>query len=180
LDAVNFSLRTAGDPKDWIDVVGRAVQGLDRNLPIFNVKTEVEEINQATLQERLFAQLSGFFGMLALALASIGLYGMLSYAVSRRTSEIGVRIALGAQRNDILQMVLREAMILAALGIAVGAPVAFVLSRFMGTLLYGLKPNDPLTVACATAGLLFVGFLAAYLPARRASRIQPVIALRYE
>lgn len=100
--------------------------------------------------------------------------------MSRRTSEIGVRIALGAQRNNILQMVLREAMILAALGIAVGAPVALVFSRFISTLLYGLKPNDPLTVACATVALLFVGFLAAYLPARRASRIQPVSALRYE
>lgn len=180
LEAVNFSLQTAGDPKNWISVVGRAVQGLDRNLPIFDVKTEVEQISQATLQERLFAQLSGSFGILALALAAIGLYGMISYAVSRRTSEIGIRIALGAERTKILQMVLGEAMILAALGIAVGAPVAFILSRFIGTLLYGLKPNDPLTAASATIALLFVGFLAAYLPARRAARIQPVIALRYE
>jgi predicted permease len=180
LEAVNFSVRTAGDPKEWIGVVGRAVQGLDRNLPIFDVKTEVEEIDQATLRERLFAQLSGFFGMLALVLASIGLYGMISYAVSRRTSEIGIRIALGAERTKILQMVLREAMILAALGIAVGTPAAFVLSRFVGTLLYGLKPTDPLTVASATIALLLVGFLAAYLPARRAASIQPVVALRYE
>jgi predicted permease len=180
LDAVHFSVRTAGDPKDWIAGVGRAVQGLDRNLPIFDVKSEVEEINQATLQERLFAQLSGFFGMLALALASIGLYGMISYAVSRRTSEIGIRIALGAERSRILQMVLREAIILAALGIAVGAPVAFGLSRFIGTLLYGLKPSDPMNLVSAMIALLLVGFLAAYLPARRAASIQPVIALRYE
>jgi predicted permease len=180
LEAVTFSVRTAGNPKDWIGLVGRAVQGLDRNLPIFDVKTEVEEINQATLQERLFAQLSGFFGMLALALASIGLYGMISYTVARRTSEIGIRIALGAERAKILQMILREAMILAVLGIAVGAPVAFVLPRFVSNLLYGLRPTDPLTVAFAVIVLLLVGFLAAYLPARRASRIQPVIALRYE
>jgi predicted permease len=180
LEAVSFSVRTAGDPKDWMGEVGRAVQELDRNLPIFDVKTEVEEINQATLQERLFAQLSGFFGILALALASIGLYGVISYAVLRRTSEIGIRVALGAERTKILQMVLREAMILAVLGIAVGAPVAFVLSGFVGSLLYGLRPTDPLTVAFATIALLFVGFLAAYFPARRASRIQPVIALRYE
>jgi len=179
-EAVNFSVRTAGDPKDWISAVGRAVQELDRNLPIFDVKTEVEEINRATLQERLFAQLSGVFGMLALALASIGLYGMISYAVLRRTNEIGIRIALGAERTKILQMVLREAMILAILGIGVGAPVAFVLSRFVGSLLYGLRPTDPLTGAFATIALLFVGFLAAYLPARRASRIQPMIALRHE
>jgi predicted permease len=180
VEAVNFSVRTAGDPQNWISVVGRVVQGLDRNLPIFDVKTEIEEISQATLQERLFAQLSGFFGILALALAAIGLYGMISYAVSRRTSEIGIRIALGAERTKILQMVLREAMILATLGIAVGAPVAFILPRFIGTLLYGLKPNDALTILSATIALLFVGFLAAYLPARRAARIQPVIALRYE
>jgi len=180
LEAVNFSVRTAGDPKDWIGGVDRAVQGLDRNLPVFDVKTEVEEINQATLQERLFAQLSGFFGTLALALSSIGLYGMISYAVLRRTGEIGIRIALGAERSRILQMVLGEAMILAVLGIAVGAPVAFLLSRFVGSLLYGLRPTDPLTAVLATMTLLFVGFLAAYLPARRASRIQPVIALRYE
>jgi predicted permease len=180
LDAVNFSLRTAGDPKDWIDGVGRTVRGIDRNLPIFDVKTEVEEINQATLQERLFAQLSGFFGILALALSSIGLYGMISYAVLRRTSEIGIRIALGAEKSKIVQMVLGEAMILAVLGIAVGAPVAFALSRLVASLLYGVRPTDPLTVVLATLALLFVGFLAAYLPARRASRIQPVIALRYE
>jgi predicted permease len=180
LDAVHFSVRTAGDSKDWIAGVSRAVQGIDRNLPIFDVKSEVEEINQATLQERLFAQLSGFFGMLALVLASIGLYGMISYAVSRRTSEIGIRIALGAERTKILQMVLREAMMLAVLGVAVGAPAAFVLSRFVGTLLYGLKPTDPLTVASATIALLLVGCLAAYLPARRAARIEPTVALRYE
>jgi len=180
LEAVSFSVRTAGDPKNWIGGVGRAVQGLDRNLPVFDVKSEVEEINQATLEERLFAQLSGFFGILALALSSIGLYGMISYAVLRRTSEIGIRIALGAERTKILQMVLGEAMMLAVLGIAVGAPVAFVVSRLVGSLLYGLRPTDPPTVAIATIALLFVGFLAAYLPARRASRIPPVIALRYE
>ncbi|HXW90398.1 MAG TPA: ABC transporter permease [Terriglobales bacterium] len=179
-DVVHFSVRTAGNPKDWISGVGRAVQGLDRNLPIFDVKTEVEEINQATLQERLFAELTGFFGMLALALAAIGLYGMISYAVSRRTNEIGIRIALGARRTKILQMVLREAMLVAALGVAVGAPAAFVLSRLVGTLLYGLKPTDPLTVASATSALLFVGFLAAYLPAQRAARIEPLAALRHE
>jgi len=179
-EAVTFSVRTAGEPKDWVGGVGGAVQGLDRNLLIFDVKTEVEEIDQATLQERLFAQLSGFFGMLAVVLASIGLFGMISYAVSRRTCEIGIRIALGAGRTQILHMVLREAMMLAALGIAVGAPTAFVLSRFVGTFLYRLSPTDPLTVASATIVLLFVGFLAAYVPARRAASIQPVVALRYE
>jgi predicted permease len=180
LEGVSFGVRTAGDPKDWIGGVGRAVQGLDRTLPIFDVKSEVEEINQATLQERLFAQLSGFFGLLALGLAAIGLYGMISYAVSRRTSEIGIRIALGAEKARIVQMVLREAMILAVLGISVGTPLAFIWSRFVGGLLYGLKPSDPLTVVLAAMVLLFVGFLAAYLPARRASRIPPATALRCE
>jgi len=124
--------------------------------------------------------LSAFFGTLALLLASIGLYGVMSYAVARRTSEIGIRMALGARRFDVVGMVLRETMLMVAVGVGVGLPVALASSRFISSRLYGLSANDPLSIVAATLVLLAVAALAGILPAHRASRVEPTTALRYE
>ncbi len=180
LEFMTFEVRTAGDPRNSIAAVQQVVQNLDRNVPIRDVMTQTEQIDQATFQERLFARLSSFFALLALVLACVGLYGMMSYAVARRTSEIGIRMALGAERVKILRMVLREAITLAVLGIAIGIPAALVASRLVATMLYGLKPTDPLTIVAATGVTAAVALLAGYLPARRASRVDPMVALRYE
>ncbi|HEY6290079.1 MAG TPA: ABC transporter permease [Terriglobia bacterium] len=180
LEFMTFEVRTAGDPRNLIPAVRQVVQNLDRNVPMRDVITQSEQIDQATFQERLFARLSSFFALLALVLACVGLYGMMSYAVARRTNEIGIRMALGAQRAKILRMVLREAITLAGLGIVTGVPAAWAASRLIATMLYGLKPTDPLTVLVAIAVMAVVTVLAGYLPARRASRVDPMVALRYE
>ena len=180
LAEMTFEVRTAGDPINSIGAIRQAVQGLDRNLPLADVKTQTEQIEQATFQERLFARLSSFFGLLALVLASVGLYGMMSYAVARRTNEMGIRMALGAEKGTLFQMVIQEAMALVAVGIVIGVPVALAASRLIASVLYGLKSTDPLTIGSATVVLAAVALLAGYLPARRASRVDPMVALRYE
>jgi ABC-type antimicrobial peptide transport system permease subunit len=180
LDFQNVEVRTAGDPMSVVNAVRRVVQDLDRNVPMRDVMTQTEQIDQATFQERLFARLSSFFALLALVLACVGLYGMMSYAVARRTNEIGIRMALGAERAKILRMVLRESMTLAGIGIVIGVPAALAASRLIASMLYGLKPTDPLTILSATAVLAAVALLAGYLPAQRASRVDPMVALRYE
>ena len=137
-------------------------------------------VQGSMLRERLMATLSGFFGVLALVLATIGLYGILTYAVSSRTNEIGIRIALGARVQEVVALVLREALLLVAIGIVAGIPAVFVIARFAETLLFDLSPTDPLSLTLAVVVMLAVALMAAYLPARRATRIDPLIALRYE
>jgi len=180
LDWQNVAVRTAGNPMSVVNAVRRTMQDLDRNVPMHDVLTETEQIDQATFQERLFARLSSFFALLALTLACIGLYGTLSYAVARRTNEIGIRMAIGAERSSIVRMVLREALLLALLGIVIGIPAALAGSRLIATMLYGLKPTDPFTLAAATLMMIAVAALAGYLPARRAANVDPMVALRYE
>jgi len=124
--------------------------------------------------------LSGFFGVLALLLASIGLYGLMAYTVTRRTSEIGIRMALGAQRRNVLWLVLRETLVLVLFGVAIGLPLAFASTRLIASHLFGVTPNDPTTIAMATVLLVIVALLACYLPARRAARVDPMVALRCE
>jgi ABC-type antimicrobial peptide transport system permease subunit len=131
-------------------------------------------------QEITFARLCGAFALLALAIASIGLYGTMSYNVARRTGEIGIRMALGAQRGRVIQMVLREVMFLTAMGLAIGLPIALMTSEVVASFLFEMKPNDPLALAGSAATLLAAAILADYLPARRASRIDPMTALRHE
>jgi predicted permease len=175
-----FEVRTAGDPPLLIPSVRRAVAEVDRSLALSDVKTQDQQIDEALVQEKLTARLASFFGTLALALAAIGLYGTLTYTVGRRTNEIGVRVALGASRKQILKMVLREAFALVLIGILLGLPLALAAGRLVASQLYGLKTSDPLTLSAAIGLLAAVASLAAYLPARRASNVDPMVALRYE
>jgi predicted permease len=137
-------------------------------------------IAESMLRDRLMATLSGFFGLLALLLASIGLYGILSYGVASRTKEIGIRMALGARSREVLSLIIREALLLVLVGVVVGLPVVFVSTRFASTLLFGLTPTDPLSLAGAALLLLAVALVAGYIPARRATKVDPLVALRYE
>jgi ABC-type antimicrobial peptide transport system permease subunit len=132
------------------------------------------------VQERLVARLSAFFGILAVTLAAIGLYGVMSYGVARRTNEIGLRMALGAKGSNVIGMILREVMLLTVAGAVAGVAVAMACTRFVQSQLFGLTPNDPLTFAVAGVILLVVGTVAGYIPAKRASKIDPMVALRYE
>jgi len=145
-----------------------------------NVMTQLEEVEGRFLQEKVFAQAYTMFGGLAVLVASVGLFGLMSYSVARRTNEIGIRMALGAQRQDVLRLVMRESMILVATGAAVGLAGAIAASRLVSSLLFGLAPNDPITMAGAITLMVLVSALAGYLPARRAVRINPMMALRYE
>src|SRR5437879_6786543 len=176
LEFMTFEVRTAGDPRNSIGAVRQVAQNLDRNLPIREVMTQTEQIDQATFQERLFARLSSLFGLLALVLACVGLYGMMSYAVARRTGEIGIRMALGAEKATILRMVLREGLALTVLGTAIGIPAALAGSRLISTMLYEIKPTDPLTLVVCILLLVGVAALAAFLPARRPSCEDPIVA----
>ena len=137
-------------------------------------------IEESLLRERLMATLSGFFGLLALLLASIGLYGILSYGVASRTKEIGIRMALGAQSREVLRSVLREALILVLIGVVVGLPIVFLATRFAATLLFGLTPTDPVSLGAAGVLLFAVALAAGYIPARRATKVDPLVALNYE
>jgi predicted permease len=178
--SVTFEVRTAGDPLAAVPAVREAVRAVDPNLPIINVTTQQKEVENRFQQERLFAQAGTVFGGLALLVASVGLFGLMSYSVARRTNEIGVRMALGAGRADVLQLVMRESMMLVVAGVILGLAGAIAASRPIATLLFGLAPADPLTIAAAIAAMLLLSSVAAYLPARRASRVDPIVALRYE
>jgi len=176
----DLEVRVAGDPAPMIPRVRQALAELERNLPIRDVTTMAEVVDRSLARELLTARLSGFFGLLALALACVGLYGTMSYAVARRTNEIGIRMALGAPRTAVLWHVLRESLLLVAIGAGCGLPIALGAQRLIAALLFGLKPADPVTFLSATAVLALVALFAAYLPARRASRVDPMVALRYE
>jgi predicted permease len=175
-----FQVRTTGDPLAVVAAVRREVQSLEPNLPVFRVKTLEEQVDETLGQERLVATLASLFGVLALLLACAGLYGVFSYSVSRRTRELGVRIALGAKRSDVLSLVLRQGMTLALVGIALGVSGAFVVTRYLESLLFGVRATDPLTFAVTSIVLAIVALAACYIPARRATKVDPVIALRSE
>jgi predicted permease len=180
VDAMTFYVRTGPDAGGLAAAARQVVQRLDPNLPIFDLKTMEAQVDESLFLERLVASLSLIFGALATVLAAVGLYGVMSYTVSRRTREIGIRMALGAARTSVLWMVLREVAVMAAGGIVLGVPVAIALSRFVRSQLYGLSPTDPVTLAVATVILGSVAMLAGYVPARRATRVDPMRALRYE
>ena len=180
LDLVEYALRTSGDPISFAGTVREIVRRADPTAPVSEIKTQVADIDQTISQQIAFAKLCGGFAILALTIACVGLYGTVSYNVARRTSEIGIRMALGAQRGTVIRMVLSEVSLLAAVGLAVGMVVAFATSKFVESLLYGVKRNDPASLLAAVVILFGAAFLGAYAPAWRASRIDPMVALRHE
>ena len=178
--SANFELRTAGNPMAMLGLVRDVVQRAEKNLPVFLVRTQSEQVEQTLFQERAMARLASFFGAVALLLACIGLYGLLSYEMTRRTKEVGIRVALGAERSNVLRLVVRKGMLLVAAGAATGIGMALVATRFMASMLYNVRASDPATMAGVTALLGLVGIAACWLPARRAMRVDPMVALRYE
>jgi predicted permease len=180
LGGASFELRTAADPQAILPAVREVVAQVNTNLPLFDVKTESQQIDRLLFQERLVARLSGFFGLLALVLACVGLYGLLSYEVSRRTREIGIRMALGARPESVLKLVLGQGVVLAIIGAAVGIGVALGVTRYLASMLYNVHANDPVTMIAVAILLMLVALAACYVPARRAMRVDPMVALRYE
>ena len=176
----NFVVRTSGDPKAMISAIRRAVGEVDPNLPVSDFTTLAQVVSDSMTNPRLVAQLSSAFGALAALLACIGIYGVMSYAISRRTNEFGIRMALGAQRGDVLWMILRETLRLVIAGVAAGLALSLILNRVMVSMLFGLGPADPLSIGLATLLMGAVAIFAGWLPARRATEIDPTVALRYE
>ena len=174
----NYYVRTAGDPAAIGPAIRAAVRDVDPMLPVIDFRTQEQHIERRNAQERLFAQLSGFFGVAALILACVGLYGLMSYLVQQRTGELGLRLALGAVPAQVLRMVLRESFALVAAGLVLGFAVAFTLGRFVESMLFGLTAADPMTYAVVAGVLVAVTLLASLNPARRAARVDPLTALR--
>ncbi len=179
-NSAHFELRAAADPLALVKLVHRIVSSVDDNLPLFDVRTQTQQIDQTLYLDRLVSQISSAFALLALVLACIGLYGLLSYEVARRTRELGIRMALGAQRRNLLRLVVGQGILLVLIGAAIGIAAAIGLTRFMSTILYGVRANDPLTFAGVAILLTIVALAACYIPARRATRVDPMVALRCE
>jgi putative ABC transport system permease protein len=173
-------VQVAADPGLVIPAVRNAVQSVDRDLPLFDVRTLASELDAVLIRERLLATLSSFFGLVALALVCVGLYGLMAFSVSRRTGEIGIRMALGAARSDVRWMVARQTLMLVLAGIAVGLPLAYLAARLASGMLFELAPVDPATISAATVLLVAVAVCAGLIPARRAARVDPIVALRNE
>jgi len=176
----DFEVRYTGSLDAVLPAVRRAIHDVDPNLPISNVTTLEEQVGRSITNQRLVAQLSTFFGLLAVFLSCIGIYGLMSYVVTRRTNEIGIRMALGAERFHVCWMVMREILLLVAFGVIIGVPAALAGNRLISNLLFGLRPADPISLLAAVGVLLLVPAMAGYLPARRASLVDPMVALRCE
>jgi macrolide transport system ATP-binding/permease protein len=180
LGRITLGVLSEGNVSDLTSAITNEIRTVDANLLLTNIVTLSERVEQSLVQERLVATLSLFFGLLALLLACIGLYGVASYDIARRSNEIGIRMALGADARHVVRLMLGESLRWVLLGLTLGLSAAFVLMRWLESLLFGLKPSDPLTIGLAALGLLLVAALAGYLPARRAARIDPLVALRSE
>jgi predicted permease len=175
-----FELRTSSDPASLISAVRRTLNSTEDNLAMVSVDTQTGEIDRQLSEDRMVAQLSSFFGLLALVLACMGLYGLLSYEVTRRTREIGIRMAIGAQAGNVIRLVMGQAVLVATLGAVAGVSISFGATRLLRTFLYGVRPGDPVTLLSVMALLTVVALAACLIPARRATRVDPLIALRYE
>jgi predicted permease len=181
-----FEVRTTGDPSATIASVRSVVREIEPNLPVMNVKSQVEQADETLRMERLFAKLLTLFALLAQQLAAIGLFGVLAYAVSQRTHEIGIRMALGADRGNVMRMIVKQGMILVAIGVVLGVVGAYILTKYLESwislskMLFGVKVTDPLTYGVIAVLLTVVALIACYIPARRATKVDPLVALRYE
>jgi predicted permease len=179
-DAMVYALRTSGDPMAYVSSVREIVRQVDARVPMFDARSQITDIDRTISQEITFADLCTEFAALALIIACVGLYGTMSYSIARRTSEIGIRMALGAKRGRVIWMVLRDVVLLAVAGLAISIPAALAASKLVQSLLFGIKPNDPTALVLAAAILAIAVLAAGYVPARRASRIDPMAALRHE
>jgi predicted permease len=186
LDAMRsatFEVRTGADPSASVPAIREAVRQVDANLPLSEIRTQVEQADDTVAMERMLAKLLTMFGLVAQTLAAIGLYGVMAYSVSQRRQEIGIRMALGAKRSNVLRMVLRQGMILSVIGVALGLFAAYALTKYLESLtslLFGVEPRDPLTFAAIGILLIVVALIACLVPARRATKVDPLEALRYE
>jgi predicted permease len=180
MPTLHVRLAAGANAADVTTEVRREFTNIDRNFPVFEIKTLADRVNDSLARERLVGQLAGAFGILALALVVVGLYGVVAYTVAQRTREIGLRMALGAQKGDVLRLVLGQGMSLAVGGVGIGLVGGLALTRFLSSLLYGVKPTDPLTFALVLLGLLAVAVVACYIPAWRATKVDPMVALRHE
>ena len=176
----DFEVRYSGDPRPIIAEVRSAAASVDPNLPVVYQSTLAEQVGRSVASQSLTARLSAFFGLLAVFLASIGIYGLTSYGVARRTNEIGIRVALGAPRARVFWIILRDVLLFASTGLALGVPIALAAGQLVSSLLFGIKPADPATMVVAATLLVVLTVAAGYLPARRATRVDPMVALRYE
>src|SRR5260370_22725902 len=175
-----LAVRYEGDFKTISNEVQQAIHTVNRTLPISRITTVDEQVSRTITNQRLVAQLSAFFGLLAVFLSCIGIYGLMSYMVSRRTNEIGIRIAIGASRGNVRWLVMREIVLLVAIGIAVGVPVTLAGSHIVATLLFVLRGTDTTSLLGSVVALMLVSIMAGYLPARRAGQVDPMVAVRYE
>ncbi len=175
-----FQARTAGNPAGLVPEVRDAVHQMNSDLPLMDVSTQTQLTAEVLTQERTFAHLSSFFGLVALLLATIGLYGTLAYSVTRKTHEIGIRLALGAESRDVLRMVFGKGLQLTLVGVVIGILATLAVTRLISTMIYGVAPTDPMTFAAVAVFLVLVALLACYVPARRATRVDPLVALRHE
>ena len=173
-------IRTSTPPLTEASTLRSVVHSLDGELPLFGIGTMSEIVSRSSERQRFVALLLGLFAATALVLALIGIYGVISYFVAQRTHEIGLRIALGAKKSDVLRLVVGQGMVLSSLGAGIGVLGALGLTRFLSSLLYGVKPTDPLTFVAVSLVLPAVALLASYIPARRATKVDPMVALRYE
>ncbi len=173
-------IKSALEPTQMIAAARQEVQALDPHQPIYNLRTMEQVRADSIAPERLNLTLLGLFAALALVLAAVGIYGVMSYAVTQHTREIGIRMALGAQRRDVIKLVVGQGMLLALIGVMIGLAAAFGLTRLMSNLLFGVSATDPATFALIALLLMIVALLACYLPAQRATKVDPMVALRYE
>jgi ABC-type antimicrobial peptide transport system permease subunit len=172
--------RTSADPERIIGAIRREAAALDRSIPVLQTLTMSEQFDNNISQERILTTLCGFFSGLALLLAAVGRYGVMAQSVARRVREIGIRMALGARAGEVLWLILREVTVMVGIGALIGLPAALALTRLVTTYLFGLTPQDPVSIAGSVLALLAVTALAGFIPARRATRVDPMIALRYE